>query len=70
MVHKDDYKLSKEAFVSGMTGSTVSHVNMIALVALVRLHPLSLHPTRHLLTMQPQGLYCVTLCHPLTLATT
>src|SRR6267154_3603697 len=42
-VHKDDYKLSKEAFVSGMTGSTVSHVNMIALVALVCLHPLLLH---------------------------
>lgn len=33
-VHKDDYKHSKEAFISGMTGSTVSHVNMIALVAL------------------------------------
>lgn len=33
--HKDDYKHSKEAFVSGMTGSTVSHVNMISLVALV-----------------------------------
>ncbi|KAF8465850.1 GWT1-domain-containing protein [Russula ochroleuca] len=31
---KDDYKHSKEAFVSGMTGSTVAHINMIALVAL------------------------------------
>jgi hypothetical protein len=39
-VHKDDYKHSKEAFVAGMTGSTVTHVNMIALVALVCLHPL------------------------------
>ena len=41
--HKDDYKHSKEAFVSGMTGSTVSHINVIALVALVCLHPLFLH---------------------------
>jgi hypothetical protein len=39
-VHKDDYNHSKEAFVSGMTGSTVSHINVIALVALVRLRPL------------------------------
>ncbi|KAG1733266.1 GWT1-domain-containing protein [Suillus lakei] len=30
----DDYKASKEAFVSGMTGSTVFHVNMISGVAL------------------------------------
>ena len=42
-VHKDDYKHSKEAFVAGMTGSTVYHVNMIAFVALVCLHHLSLH---------------------------
>ena len=41
--HRDDYKHSKEAFVSGMTGSTVSHINVIALVALVRLHLLFLH---------------------------
>jgi phosphatidylinositol glycan class W len=32
---KDDYKHAKEAFVSGTTGSTVSHVNMISLAALV-----------------------------------
>lgn len=32
----DDYKSSKEAFVSGMTGSNVLHINMISLVALVR----------------------------------
>jgi phosphatidylinositol glycan class W len=32
----DDYKSSKEAFVSGMTGSSVSHINMISMVALVR----------------------------------
>ena len=44
-VHKDDYKHSKEAFVAGMTGSTVYHVNMIALAALVCLHPLLLHAT-------------------------
>ncbi|KIM82775.1 hypothetical protein PILCRDRAFT_820061 [Piloderma croceum F 1598] len=30
----DDYKSSKEAFVSGMTGSSVSHINMISMVAL------------------------------------
>ncbi|KAG1859205.1 GWT1-domain-containing protein [Suillus subluteus] len=30
----NDYKASKEAFVSGMTGSTVFHVNMISGVAL------------------------------------
>ncbi|CAL1710321.1 unnamed protein product [Somion occarium] len=29
-----DYKTSKEAFVSGMSGSTIGHVNMISLVAL------------------------------------
>lgn len=32
-----EYKASKEAFVSGMTGSTVFHVNMISSVALVRI---------------------------------
>lgn len=31
-----DYKSSKEAFVSGMTGSSVIHINMISAVALVR----------------------------------
>ncbi|KAG2127176.1 uncharacterized protein EDB93DRAFT_1109387 [Suillus bovinus] len=31
----NDYKASKEAFVSGMTGSTVFHVNMISGVALM-----------------------------------
>jgi hypothetical protein len=31
----NDYKASKEAFVSGMIGSTVFHVNMISSVALV-----------------------------------
>ena len=32
----EDYKASKEAFVSGMTGSSIGHVNMVSLVALVR----------------------------------
>lgn len=32
----EDYKTSKEAFVSGMTGSSVGHINLISLVALVR----------------------------------
>ncbi|KAH8984819.1 GWT1-domain-containing protein [Lactarius akahatsu] len=32
--HQDDYKSSKESFVSGMTGSTVLHINMISFVAL------------------------------------
>ena len=30
-----DYKASKEAFVSGTTGSSVGHVNMVSLAALV-----------------------------------
>lgn len=31
----DDYKASKEAFVSGMTGSTIGHINLISLASLV-----------------------------------
>lgn len=31
----DNYKEAKEAFVTGMAGSTVLHINMISLVALV-----------------------------------
>ncbi|KAI0922579.1 hypothetical protein AcV5_009512 [Taiwanofungus camphoratus] len=44
-----DYKASKEAFVSGMTGSSIGHINMVSLAALssialhsalrTRLHP-------------------------------
>ena len=30
-----DYKASKEAYVSGMTGSSIGHINMISLVSLV-----------------------------------
>ena len=32
----NDYKAAKEAFVSGMTGSSIMHVNLVSLVALVR----------------------------------
>lgn len=31
----DDYKTSKEAFVSGMTGSSIGHINMVSLASLV-----------------------------------
>lgn len=31
----DNYKASKEAFVSGMTGSSIGHINMVSLAALV-----------------------------------
>ncbi|KAI0372573.1 hypothetical protein BV20DRAFT_1034621 [Pilatotrama ljubarskyi] len=31
----DDYKASKEAFVSGMTGSSIGHINMVSLSALI-----------------------------------
>lgn len=34
----DDYKTSKEAFVSGMTGSSIGHVNMVFLVGLVSVY--------------------------------
>lgn len=35
----DDYKTQKEAFVSGMTGSTVGHINLLSCAALVRRPP-------------------------------
>ncbi|KAI0797327.1 GWT1-domain-containing protein [Irpex lacteus] len=38
----DDYKTSKEAFVSGMTGSSIGHVNMVFLVGLASI---ALHST-------------------------
>ncbi len=42
-----DYKQLKEDFVSGATGSTVTHVNLISSAALVRrsLCTVSAHPT-------------------------
>jgi phosphatidylinositol glycan class W len=30
------YKTDKEGFVSGMTGSSITHINLVSLVALVR----------------------------------
>ncbi|KAJ7057956.1 GWT1-domain-containing protein [Mycena amicta] len=42
----DDYKTAKEAFVSGMTGSTVSHVNLISCVALASIALYSTLQTR------------------------
>ena len=33
----DVYKKAKEDFVSGMTGSSITHVNLVSLVALVSL---------------------------------
>ena len=32
----EGYKTDKEAFVSGMTGSSITHINLVSLVALVR----------------------------------
>ena len=40
-----DYKASKEAFVTGMTGSSIGHVNMVSLASLVsntRIPPLKM----------------------------
>ena len=31
----DDYKASKEAFVTGMTGSSIGHINLVSLASLV-----------------------------------
>ena len=36
----NDYKASKEAFVSGMTGSSVGHINMVSLSSLVSRLPM------------------------------
>ncbi|KAJ7102724.1 GWT1-domain-containing protein [Mycena epipterygia] len=42
----DDYKTSKEAWVSGMTGSTVFHINLISCVALASISLYSALQTR------------------------
>ncbi|KAI9068191.1 hypothetical protein FKP32DRAFT_1562231 [Trametes sanguinea] len=42
----DDYKASKEAFVSGMTGSSIGHINMVSLAALVSIALYSAVKTR------------------------
>jgi len=36
LVEEDQYRLAKEASVSGLQGSTVFHINLVSLVALVR----------------------------------
>lgn len=41
-----DYKSSKEAFVSGMSGSSIGHVNMVSFVALVRILSLYVEMSR------------------------
>ena len=33
----ENYKSSKEAFVSGATGSSITHVNLVSAAALVRI---------------------------------
>ena len=35
------YKDDKEAFVSGLKGSSITQINLVSLAALVRLHKLS-----------------------------
>ncbi|KAL7284819.1 hypothetical protein ACG7TL_002129 [Trametes sanguinea] len=42
----DDYKASKEAFVSGMTGSSIGHINKVSLAALVSIALYSAVKTR------------------------
>ncbi|KAJ3484919.1 hypothetical protein NLI96_g5316 [Meripilus lineatus] len=59
-----DYKTSKEAFVSGMTGSSITHVNMISLVSLfsIALHSsllTRLPPTSSQLTFIPSFLILI-----------
>ncbi|KAH9903179.1 GWT1-domain-containing protein [Cubamyces lactineus] len=49
----NDYKASKEAFVSGMTGSSVGHINMVSLSSLISIALYSalktrLPPNKHL----------------------
>ena len=64
----DDYKSSKESFVSGMTGSTVLHINMISFVTYV---PHIRSPRPYLLTeVSPQVVYHTPLQHSLPLSST
>lgn len=51
-----DYKASKEAFVSGMTGSSITHINIISAVALVCLPPLPTYTFQCCLTRVPLSL--------------
>ena len=71
LASQDDYKSSKESFVSGMTGSTVLHVNMISFVALVCVpHIRSPHFCLAYTEISPQVIYRTPLHHPLSLPTT
>ncbi|KIJ64800.1 hypothetical protein HYDPIDRAFT_111404 [Hydnomerulius pinastri MD-312] len=67
----DDYKTSKEAFVSGMTGSTVLHINTICAVALasVALHS-ALRSRLVALKSMPFLVECLVLILPLLLSMT
>jgi hypothetical protein len=66
--HQDDYKYSKESFVTGMTGSTVLHINLISLVALVC--RVCLHFFLLLTEEYPQVVHRTPLQHPLALPST
>lgn len=57
-----DYKTSKEAFVSGMTGSSIRHINMISLAALVSLDVFCNRDIQ--LIAISKVLYCIVLCAP------
>ncbi|KAJ7171681.1 GWT1-domain-containing protein [Mycena crocata] len=66
-----NYKVSKEAFVSGMTGSSVSHVNIISSVALASIALYSTLQTRIYRTrVIPFFLSCIVLPLPLLLSMT
>ena len=55
----EGYKTDKEAFVSGMTGSSITHINLVSLVALVR-PPNAFQITYHIALLRT-GL-CLPLC--------
>ena len=54
-----DYKSEKEAFVSHITGSSVTHVNLVSSIALVSIEPTFSKKVR-LNTALP-GIYCIAL---------
>ncbi|KAI0249277.1 GWT1-domain-containing protein [Lactifluus subvellereus] len=66
-----DYKTSKESFVSGMTGSTVSHINMVSFVALASI---ALHSAIRSRFPPPKSFHflseCLVLVLPLLLSIT
>ena len=67
--HQDDYKYSKESFVTGMTGSTVLHINLISFVALV-CRVCTLHIFLLLTEVYPQVVHRTPFQHPLALPST